>query len=118
MELTPKAKKIFWDRIRKDEDDLWIWQGDVEKGTPYFIYDGYWWDAREFAFYYVGQTPPALTGPWTNKYNAKLDVNPAHNSIVTKNTDKYRGIENEGLGKTQPGGNSPELGNGTSQSAE
>lgn len=101
MELTPKAKRIFQERIRVDEDDQWIWQGHVEKGVPELIYDNYTWDAREFAFYIVGKTPPALTGEWVNKFGSKLDVNPAHNSIQTKNTTKYRGIENEGLGESQ-----------------
>lgn len=38
--------------------------------------------------------------------------------IKLHNSNKYRGIENEDLGQPQPSGDSPELGDGTSQSAE
>ena len=38
--------------------------------------------------------------------------------IKLHNSNKYRGIENEDLGQSQPAGNSAESGNGISQSAE
>jgi hypothetical protein len=38
--------------------------------------------------------------------------------IKLHNSNKYRGIQNEDLGQPQLGGDSPELGDGTSQSAE
>ncbi len=118
MQLTPKIIQVFHERIRIDEDDCWIWQGLVEAGVPLINYNNNYYDAREFAFYVVGQTPPVTNSKWKNQYNMKLDVNPAHNSGDFTETNKYRGIDNEDLGKPHSRGNSTKPRDGNGQSAE
>ena len=68
-----------------------VWTGDTHRGEAVISING--------------ETVPAA--PYLSQLGIKL-----HNS------NKYRGIENEDLGQPQHGGDSPELGNGTSKSAE
>lgn len=70
------------------------------------------------------------TGTWTGEtYNGKPVISISGEFVSAEpyltllgiklhNSNKYRGIENEDLGQPQPSGDSPELGDGTSQSAE
>ena len=69
-------------------------------------------------------------GTWTGATQAGKPVITVNDAVVSAepyltqlgiklhNSNKYRGIENEDLEQPQPSGDSPELGDRTSQSAE
>lgn len=117
MTFHTKHHQAFNSQIRKDEDDLWIWQGRVEQGKPIITINGVEWDARLVAMAMAGHDVKQSDAV-ENIYSNKLDCNPAHNTVKIKNSNKYRGIENEDLGKPSGGGDTAITGDGTGQSPE
>jgi len=112
-QVPAKLKRFFEEHIRVDEDDCWIWQGRVENGKPAMTINGNTVDVRVFAAEIYGITVPAEF-----ETHSPLDVNPHHISAKKQNTGKYRKEDNEGMGRSESGRDTPDDGNGISQSKE
>ena len=114
ISITPKIRRVFLERIRKDEDDCWIWQGDVIEGEPIIWIDGEAHNAKKIAFLVNDMALPAEP----IETHSALDVNPYHHSIKKVKINKYRGIENEDMGRPQSTGHIAVTGDGDGQSTE
>ncbi len=96
MRIDSKIRKLFYERIRIDEDGCWIWQGDTEQGKPVLYIDSEPCSALEVAFLLMDM--PVPEGELTT--HSALDVNPEHYAPKTKKTDKYREQTYADMGKT------------------
>lgn len=114
MEITAKIRRVFHERIRIDEDDCWIWQGDVIDGEPTIWIDGQAHNAKKIAFHIMNLNLPSEP----IKTHSKLDVNPAHHSVEKTKNNKYSEQIHADMGKTLRAGDLKDSGDGTSQSTE
>jgi hypothetical protein len=112
MQITPKVRKIFYERIRIDEDGCWIWQGEVIDGEPIVWIDGIAENAKKIAFLLMDMpvpVEPIMT-------HSKLDVNPEHHSVKKVKNNKYSEQIYADMGKTHVAGDLTDSGDGISQS--
>jgi hypothetical protein len=105
MGFHTKHHAAFESLIRKDEDDQWIWQGNVDAGKPIITINGVEWDARLFALAREGHAVDH-DAEVVNKYNSNLDCNPKHNTLKTEKTNKYVGTDNADMEQTHHSRNS------------
>lgn len=112
--ITPKIRRVFYERIRVDEDGCWIWQGDVADGEPIIWIDAVAHNAKQIAFLLMDMPVPAEP----IETHSALDVNPEHHSTKKVKNNKYSENTHADMGTTHRAGDHEDSGDGISQSTE